>query len=206
MITCLLILGYAGIGNALLTNSDYNLANDGLLVLDTDTGLEWALVTQTGNSVDYFFNSSIYSGGGFSVATASDLLTFFTNAGAPGLTIGAYHSGDVYDAPAQLIYQLMDFTIPYIEFSGNNYIHAWYDNGNGSYDTGRVGYDGDTYIGQSNFTIGNNNYSNQPSSFSHGAYSVWAYREGSPVPEPATMLLLGAGLIGLAGTRRKIKT
>jgi hypothetical protein len=36
--------------------------------------------------------------------------------------------------------------------------------------------------------------------FSHDAQSA-------PVPEPATMLLLGAGLIGIAGLgRRKIKT
>ncbi|MBN2418041.1 MAG: PEP-CTERM sorting domain-containing protein [Deltaproteobacteria bacterium] len=35
--------------------------------------------------------------------------------------------------------------------------------------------------------------------------SHWSEAGTAPVPEPATMLLLGSGLIGLAGFRRKLK-
>ena len=41
--------------------------------------------------------------------------------------------------------------------------------------------------------------------FMYGQYGQ-ANPEANPVPEPTTILLLGCGLLGLAGARRKIKS
>ena len=81
------ILGIlASSANAVLMSADFLSTGDGLLTVDSGTGLEWLDMTQTLNQS---YNTLIagYNGYtttyGFRYATAAEVTTFFTNAGIP---------------------------------------------------------------------------------------------------------------------------
>ena len=78
---------------------------------------------------------------------------------------------------------------PFLLVKDGNHEPAWY-----LFDLGDLGWDGMDTLELEDFWPGN------------GAIShVTLYGGSNPVPEPATMLLFGIGLIGLAGMSRKTR-
>lgn len=194
-----LVLSLSNIANAGLIQTDYMNINDGLLVKDTSTGYEWATLTLNQHSVDQFMNSSIFANQGFIVANAVDLIHLFTSAGGTNIGMGN-NTGAVNAAASIVIKNLFHHTSPFTASSGNPWIHGYYDNGSGGFDTGRVAAQG--YENSHSFTIGSNNLNNVTSSHTHSAYTVWAYRT-TAVPEPSTLAIFALGIMGLASRRFK---
>ncbi len=184
LLTLALFSGFSNTANATpLTNSGEYM----FTVTGNDPSSPTADLSTLESSIqDWFFNEK-----GISLIVD---LEFYAKADAPSIAT-TEGSGDLvltYESDNQSgtweTAEPIDF---YSVKAGNQYALYWVDGGatSGTWSTEDLG-------------VGRNN--NQPT-ISH--FSTWKYTdEPAPVPEPSTMILLGCGLVGIAGLgRRKLR-
>jgi hypothetical protein len=197
----------ANVTQAGFIETDLLAANDGLITLDTDTGLEWLDVTATvGLSVnDVLGGAGGWTDLGFRYAGSDELEQLFLDSAA-GSTISFYSFTANNFTGASLLVDLLGNSYSSREFPGSqgfvdpgtpdmfseSYAHASFYQISVSDSTGRFhSTQGSFSLNQTGATIGS-----------------FLVREASPVPEPSSLALLGMGGLALIGygLRRKRKT
>lgn len=193
----------AASAQASLTERDFTTGGDGLLIFDSLANREWVDVTHTTNmSVNQFFNTSMYAGQGFHLATTADITQFFVNAGAAVVTANGganFQAGNL--AAAQLLNALMEHQAPYTYTGGNQWVHGFEDYGNaGNLTVARFIVSGAT----ATFDTGTNGTAWTRDSV-HAAVGIFAYRDtaAAAIPEPTSIALVAVALLGLAGSGRQ---
>lgn len=192
-----LCLSFASAGAcAALISNDLNSTADGLLTLDTDTGLEWLDLSETFNMSVADVQPLISSGGSldsFRLAQATEVHGLMANAGLPISTSTgtiSYSAADL--GAADVLTALLGETV------GRHYGASYRGARGHLLDNGA-----DRVVGY--YTINDNRLFNDyfANNSEWPGAGVWLVRSANAVPEPGTMAALGLALAGLGLTRRR---
>jgi hypothetical protein len=200
-----LAFALAGALQASVIQADYKTAGDGLITLDTVTGLEWLDAPVTlGDSP----NQAIAANPGFELATLSQVVMLLEDAGLPAADVnsGTYFTADL---PAQnKLSQLLRLTDVWVQYYGPGASGWEYEGFGNVLSSGGNGW-GEENLDARNPPLGSDgaystyyNFSNCLSCSSSLNFNFLVSTASTNVPEPASLLLMGLALIALA--RKKL--
>jgi len=193
-----MMLGMTGVASA-------TLLKNGNIITDTATNLEWYTLTGTSgysfNQMQVNFTDTTSQFFGYAYASLSDIKTLWSDAG---------YTGDYWDASSNAndITAITTLFNLFEQTGANAYPRAdgMFDDTDGGYVSWAFlipQYDNNMSLGR----VLNDNRSPdevdwQSAGNNMGSF-IYKQNDTAPVPEPATLLLFGAGIAGLAAVGRR---